>query len=300
MPPRRSSTEQFIEDLQSDVTVRREAAVARLRLLGARAVPRLAAFIESGAPARARALALSALEGMSDAQAAKTAHACLDDRDVDVVVAALGVLRGWVVQESGTALLERISAMAIDAARDARIRIAAVDALSDLPDNLVAPIRAQAPPPESAGPPLDNPAPAREWVEAHGRSATLATLHDAIKSFRDAENRAETSGERSEWLRARGVAHSTLAVRGSRIALYDARETFSTARSPLPPGFLEAMARMGDGSCLEPLARAWSATGDAVWRAQLAETARQIVTRSKLGGRNAVLKGIRANWAGFI
>ena len=103
--------------------------------------------------------------------------------------------------------------------RDARVRVAAMDALSDLPDDLVRPIREQAPPPEAGGPALDNPVAAREWVDAHGSRATLATLHDAIKSFRDAENRAETSGARSEWLRARGAAHRTLAVRGSRIAL---------------------------------------------------------------------------------
>jgi hypothetical protein len=91
-----------------------------------------------------------------------------------------------------------------------------------------------------------------------------------------------------------------LADRGSRLALYDARETFSSAQSPLPPGFLEAIGQVGDASCLEPLARAWSATREARWRAQLSETARQIVVRSKLGGRNAVVKGIRANWVGFI
>jgi hypothetical protein len=157
-----------------------------------------------------------------------------------------------------------------------------------------------APPPEAAGPPQDNPVAARDWIEAHGDRATLATLHDAIKAFRDSEAEADTSRGREEWTRARGAAHRILAARGSRLALYDARETFSSAQSPLPPGFLEAIRRIGDASCLEPLARAWSATREATWRAQLSDAAREIVARSKLGARNAVVKGIRANWAGFI
>jgi hypothetical protein len=224
----------------------------------------------------------------------------LEATDVEVLVAALGVLRSWVPQESGTRLLEAIAAIAVDRSRDARVRVAALDALSDLPDDLVRPIREQAPPPEAAGPPQDNPVAARDWIEAHGDRATLATLHDAIKAFRDSEAQADTSRGREEWTRARGAAHRILAARGSRLALYDARETFSSAQSPLPPGFLDAIRRIGDASCLEPLARAWSATREATWRAQLSDAAREIVARSKLGARNAVVKGIRANWAGFI
>ena len=220
--------------------------------------------------------------------------------DSETVIAALGVLRSWVAQETGTRLLEAITTIAVDSNRDARVRVAAIDALSELPDELVRPIREQGPPPEAGGPSSDNPVAALGWVEAHGGKATLATLHDAIKTFRDSETRAETSRGREEWMKARAVAHRVLAERGSRLALYDARETFSTAQAPLPPGFLEAIRSIGDASCLEPLARAWSASGDARWRDQLADAARQIVRRAKLGGRNAVIKGIRANWAGFL
>jgi len=297
---RPSEVDRLIADLESSDPIRRDASVARLRVLGPRAFPRLARFIESPATSSARALAISALDGLEDPHAIDVAFAALNATDIDTVVAALNVLRGWVPRESGTRLLEAITAIAVDRERDARIRVAALDALSDLPDDLLRPIREQAPPPEAGGPALDNPVAARDWVESHGARATLATLHDAIKSFRDAESRAETSGEKSEWLRARGVAHGMLALRGSRLALYDARETFSAAKEPLPPGFVETIANLGDATCLEPLARAWSATRDATWRAQLSEAARRIVTRAKLGGRNAVVKGIRANWSGFI
>jgi hypothetical protein len=297
---RPSEVDRLIADLESSNSVSREASVARLRVLGARALPRLTTLIASSATTSARALAISALDGIEDPHAAEIALTVLSESDVDIVVAALGVLRSWVPKETGTRLLESITAIAVDRSRDARIRVAALDALSELPDHLVSPIREQAPPPEAAGPPHDNPVAAREWIEAHGGKATLATLHDAIKAFRESEGRADTSRGREEWLKARGAVHQVLAARGSRLALYDARETFSTAQSPLPAGFLEAITRVGDASCLEPLARAWSATREANWRAQLSEAARQIVARAKLGGRSTVVRGIRANWAGFI
>jgi hypothetical protein len=294
-----SEVDRLIADLESSDPIRRDASVARLRVLGARALPRLARFIQSSASGT-RALAMSALEGLDDSHASEIALTALSESEVDIVVAALGVLRSWVPRETGTRLLESIAAIAVDRSRDARIRVAALDALSELPDHLVRPIREQVPPPEAGGPPLDNPVSAREWIEAHGAKATLATLHDAIKAFRESEGRTDTSRGREEWLKARGAAHQMLGARGCRLALYDARETFSTAQSPLPAGFLEAIARVGDASCLEPLARAWSATREASWRAQLAEAARQIVARARLGGRSAVVKSIRANWAGFI
>jgi len=297
---RRSDVDRLIADLDAASPVRRDAAVARLRVIGARALPRLAAFITSATTPAARTLAIGALDGIDDRQACEIALTTLDASDAGVVIAALGVLRPWVTKESGTRLLEAITAIAVDRAREARIRLAAIDALSDLPEPLLRPIREQAPPPEAGGPPLDNPVAAREWVEAHGRQATLATLHDTVTRFRESEERAETSRAREEWMRARGVAHRLLAERGSRLAMYDARETFSATAVPLPPGFLDAVALVGDGSCLEPLARAWSAAHDAAWRAQLTATALQIIARAKLGGRSAVVKAIRANWAGFI
>jgi hypothetical protein len=297
---RAHDVDRLIADLQSPDPVRRDASVARLRVLGARALPRLSTFIAAHDTGGARAHALSALDGVDDPRVIAIASKALAASDAETVIAALGVLRSWVAQESGTRLLEAITAIAVDRGRNARVRVAAIEALSDLPDHLVRPIREQAPPPEAGGPSLDNPVAALGWVEAHGEKATLATLHDAIKRFRDSEGRADTSRGREEWLKARAAAHRMLADRGSRLALYDARETFSAAHAPLPAGFLDALERVGDASCLEPLARAWSASRDARWREQLSGIARQILIRSKLGSRNAVVKGIRANWAGFI
>lgn len=296
-----SQIDRLIADLQSTDPVRRDAAVARLRVLGTRALPRLAKFLESDAPATARALAISALEGVEDRRAMTIALSALESADADAVVAALSVLRGWVPKETGTRVLEAVTAIAVDRTRDGRIRFAASDALSDLPDHLVRPIKDQAPPPASVGPPLDDAAAAREWVEAHGRGATLATLHDAVKAFREREESVASGARRDEWLLARSITHEVLAERGSRLALYDLREAFSTARAPLPPGFLVAAVKVGDASCLEPLARAWAASArGAAWRNQVSEAAREIVRRSKLGGRSPVIKGLRVTWPGFV
>lgn len=297
----RSPLERLIADLHASDPLRRDAAVARLRVLGARAVPRLAAIIESESATAPRALALAALEGTQDPRVMELALGCLDSADGETIIAALGVLRGWVTVESGTRVLEAVTAIAVDPSRDARIRLAAVEALSDLPAHLVEPIRAQAPPPESAGPALDDPAAAREWVEAHAGKATLSSLHDAVKAFREHESATASPRAREEWTRARGAVHAALAARGSRVAFYDVKEAIEAAHDPLPPGFLEAMRALGDASGLEPLARAWAAAPrGSQWREQVAETAREIVRRSKLTARNAVLKEIRANWAGFV
>ena len=64
---------------------------------------------------------------------------------------------------------------------------------------------------------------------------------------------------------------------------------------------LTAMAAVGDASCLEPMARAWSATPDETWwRTRLAEAGANMMRREKLTGRSAVVKRIRAKWPGFI
>jgi hypothetical protein len=296
---RPSHVDRLIDDLQAVDPIRRDAAVARLRVLGVRALPRLASYIASSA-STARARAISALEGTQDPRAAEIALAALGTTDVETAIAALGVLRGWVTQETGTRLLEAITAIAVDRDRNARVRFAAIDALSELPEHLVRPIREQAPPPESAGPALDDPLAAREWVAAHGHAATLSALHDVVKAFREREASAPSSRGRDEWQRARGAAHKALAERGSRVALYDLKETFSATRVALPPGFLEAITTLGDATCLEGLARAWASTRGAAWRGQLVEAAQHIRRRSKLSGRSAVVKDIRARWEGFL
>jgi len=293
--------DRLIADLQSSDSIRRDAAVARLRILGNRALPRLIDLVAAHESAAVRALALDTLEGLDDVRAIDVAFEALRDGNIEVVIAALGVLRRWVAEETGTRLLDAITAITVDRSRDARVRVAALAALSELPEHLVRPIRDQAPPPESAGPSLDDPVQVREWIQAYGAGATLSTLHELITRTREREHAESSSRLRSEWLQARGRAHQALAKRDSLVALYDLRETFEAATGALPQSFLSTAAAIGDASCLEPLARAWATAGkDLDWNHQLSTTAAAIMRREKLTGRSAAVKKLRANFPGFI
>jgi HEAT repeat protein len=293
--------DRLIADLQSSDSIRRDAAVARLRILGNRALPRLTDLVAAHESAAVRALALDAIEGLDDVRVIDVAFDALRDGDIEVVIAALGVLRRWVAEETGTRLLDAITAITVDRSRDARVRVAALAALSELPEHLVRPIRDQAPPPESAGPSLDDPVQVREWIQAYGAGATLSTLHELITRTREREHAESSSRLRSEWLQARGRAHQALAKRDSLVALYDLRETFEAATGALPQSFLSTAAAIGDATCLEPLARAWAAAGkDLDWNHQLSTTAATIMRREKLTGRSAAVKKLRANFPGFI
>jgi len=296
-----SDIDRLIADLQSTDSIRRDAAVARLRILGSRALPRLIDLITSDAPASVRALALDALDGVNDVRAIDVAFDALRDGDVDVVISALGTLRAWVPGETGTRLLDAITAMTVDRARDARVRVAALAAISELPEHLLRPIRDQAPPPESAGPSLDDPVAVREWIQAYGSDATLSTLHALVTKTREREHAESSSRLRSEWLQARGRAHQALARRQSLVAVYDLRETFETATGALPQTFVSSAAAIGDASCLDPLARAWAAAGkDLNWKHELSTTAAAIMRRERLTGRSAAVKKLRANFPGFV
>jgi len=293
--------DRLIADLQASDSIRRDAAVARLRILGQRALPRLVDLVAAHESASVRALALDALEGLDDVRAIDVAFDALRDGDVDVVIAALDVLRRWVAGETGTRLLDAITAIAVDRSRDARVRVAALAALSELPEHLVRPIRDQAPPPESAGPSLEDPVAVGEWIQAYGADASLSMLHELVTRTREREQAESSSRLGSEWLQARGRAHHALAKRSSRVALYDLRETFEAATSALPQSFLSTAAAIGDASCLEPLARAWAAAGkDLNWKHELFTTAATIMRREKLTGRGAVVKKLRANFPGFV
>jgi hypothetical protein len=76
--------------------------------------------------------------------------------------------------------------------------------------------------------------------------------------------------------------HQALAFRGSRVAVYDLRETLAEAKEPLPASFLAALHVVGDKSCLKPVAAAHHRTADEHWRAQLAAAYRAIAKRERV------------------
>ena len=140
----------------------------------------------------------------------------------------------------------------------------------------------------------------RNWSRHRpSRPASLAALHTLLQRLREREA-SEPGSRRAEWTGARGAAHAALAARGSRIALYDLRETLEAATEPLPAEFLTALADIGDETCLEGIAAAYvkarSKRGNDWWRNTLADAFRAIVGREKITRRNAVMKKIEKRW----
>ena len=78
------------------------------------------------------------------------------------------------------------------------------------------------------------------------RLTVLRRLVDVIRE-RERHRGDET---RAQWMAVRGQVHQHLASRGSRIALYDLRDTLDRMRGPIPVGFLAAAATVGDAACL--------------------------------------------------
>jgi hypothetical protein len=180
------------------------------------------------------------------------------------------------------------------------VRLAALDALSALPRDLVQPVRRQVPAGAGARLTFDDPIAAREWLASHQR-APFSTLHDFVTETRGRERVEPAARRRQDWVVARGAAHAALARRGSRVALYDLRESFDAAQGPLPLDFLVAASAIGDAACLEPLARAWAASpDDQWWRDRLHDAAADIMKREKLTARNAAVKRIRTKYSGFL
>ncbi len=97
-----------------------------------------------------------------------------------------------------------------------------------------------------------------------------------------------------------------LALRGSRLALYDLRESLEGGPVRLPASFLAALHVLGDASCLEPLATVWGAAGadpsadGARWRQQLAAAFKAIAQREKITKRHAQMKRIATRWPGLV
>ena len=92
-------------------------------------------------------------------------------------------------------------------------------------------------------------------------------------------------------MRVRGAVHFALAIRGSRVAAYDLRETLAGATPALPADFIAAAGLVGDASCLDAIAAALAAPPSAVddrdqrWRDDLVRAGRAIVQRERLTQR---------------
>ena len=301
--------DRLIAQLRDGSPVEREAAIARLRVIGARAIDRLARLIRSGAPPAAHTAALKALEGVDDPRARDIAIESLNAGTPAVAATAVATLRPRLALDAS--VLDAVTAAALDKSRPAAVRLAALDALSDLPRPTIQPVLQQVggddpslaarAASDGTAAAFDHPAGIREWLSVRGGAAPLSEIHDAIVRIRAREREEPSARRRQEWQLACGAAHLALAKRDSRVALYDLRETFDAAQGALPLDFLSAVVLIGDASCVEPLARAWSAGGqEPWWRDQVAQAIHTIAARAKLTARHAVTKRVRARYPGLM
>ncbi len=335
---RRSSSREvsaLLQDLESGTDAARDGAVARLSVIGTRAVEGLLALLKSSTATAVRTGTLAALEAIGDPRAADAALGCLEGDDPAVRAAAAGVLHRLLESPRGASVLDRLAAIAVDTTRPDPTRLAALESLRHVPgpalDLISARLRddpslavratvargggpAVRPPLEAleqaaAGGLPEHPDPLRQWLAAAGGDAPLPTLHSVVQRVRDRERKTNDPVRRAEWMTARAIVHQVLAARGSTVALYDLRETIESGEQA-PVEMLAALEAIGDRTCLEPIAAAYArligrpagrasareAENAGWWRDHLAEAFRTIAAREKLNERHAATKRLRARW----
>lgn len=314
-------------DLASDDALKRDAALARLTVAGARAVGRLMTMAEDRAvSASGRATAFRALEAIGDPRALTPALRAVADDEEEVALAAIDLARVFIRSANGVPAVDRLSAVALDGGRTVPVRLAAIQALRDLGEETLKPLLAaiaEDPRPEIAaaahqpaadlGAAIDplqcltdaadarlpgDPAILRRAIAQVGHEVALPLLQGLIDHVREREA-GEPRSRRADWTAARAAAHLALAQRGSRLALYDLRETLAAANEPLPVEFVTTVSEVGDVSCLEPLAAAYTQAGGSRqdwWPRHLSGAFRAIVARERVTRRHAVMKKIEKKW----
>ena len=317
---------QLMRGLSDSDPVTRESAVARLAVMGPRAVESLLREYLSADP-RLRSGILRALEGFVDPRALPIAKAALHGESPEQQAAAVGVLRGLLTSaraDVASGALDLLVAAALDPERSAAARLAAMDALRDAPADVAGPLRArlatdQDPDVRSrvsatrvadegndrdvwaaavSGRLPGSPAAMKTALITFRSQARLTELQRLVDHLRAREQRESDAARREEWRAVRGAVHQALAARNSRLALYDLRDSL-LGPERLPVAFVAALEEIGDESCLEPLAAAYDASSrssDTWWREHLAAAFRAIVQRGGLTRRHASVKRTMARW----
>lgn len=301
---------QLIDALGAD-PARREAAVARLIIIGERAVARLITAFDAAADRTTRIAILRVLESTADDRVLPLARRAVTAGS-DLAVESVAVLQGLIDRGSlpvQAEALDVLVAVAADDSAERRVRLAAGAAVEEVS-------RAIGGAPARTGPAAissdeavwedaaeghlpDDPETLRAAARAHAERAPLPTVHRVIECVRGRERATlSAGGERNargvgrQWRSVRGELHQTLARRGSRIALYDLRETLAESTEPEPLSFLAAIQMVGDASCLEPLAAAFarSAHASSPWRHHLAATFHAVARRERLNRRHSAMR----------
>jgi hypothetical protein len=314
----------LIGDLEGADAVKRDAAHARLAVIGTRAVRQVLEHLASAPPDASVGL-IGVLEAIPDARAVDPVIESLEHADGRVRLAAIKAARGLLTLPDGDRVLDRLTALALDATRVGAERAAAVDVLGSLPARTVGPllerlkqdasvdVRSAV---EHVGLQGDDPVGELEdsadgWlardpgavlhlVTRAGDRTPLSTLHRLIEKARSRETDGRR-GQQRDWATVRAALHLALARRASTVALYDLREALQAAHDPLPPDYLVAVTLIGDATCLEPLAVAYAAAHDLSdtehWRRDLRAAFNAIVEREGLTRRHAALRRVRARFS---
>ncbi len=138
-----------------------------------------------------------------------------------------------------------------------------------------------------------SPAPVRLALAGHGATVPLTVLHRLIERIRAHES-GKPADEQEAWRVLRATAHQELAARGSRLGVYDLRETLEALGDRTPVGMLSALQQVGDVSVLDDVADAWQRTTNDWFRGQLVAIFRAVVAREKLTRRHAAARKLAA------
>lgn len=326
----RSSSAPLIDALLEGDEIARETAAARLAIRGNAAVRSLVTALADASPdGQVRILGL--LERIGAPSALIPASRLLRHDDPDVAIAAVNAVAVHVISPRdriATQAVDKLTALALDATRDDRVRAASLDALAPLEETVTAPLRARLaddaspvvrekaleepamPRPAPAAPPdlarlvedaaggtLPNaPDTLRRHLAREAGRTPLTTLHRLIVTLREREATEQDDEHRAGWLLCRATAHQALASRGSRLAIYDLRETIAQLGQRVPVGFLAALTEVGDASCIDTLASAWTATDDSWFRQRLEAAFLAVVARERITKRHAAAKRMASHW----
>src|SRR5436190_12263060 len=198
---------QLVDALSGPDDVRREAAAARLRVIGPRAIDRLLGAYSKAPTAAVRVTILRVLEPIADARCVAPARAAATANDGDVAAAGAALLRGLVDAADprvANDALEALIAVALDETGSPEARRGAADVLRDLPAvmragilDALAATTAAAAQHRSSVPDLpevwraaldgrlpDRPAPLREALTAHAAASSLPQLQKLVDALR--------------------------------------------------------------------------------------------------------------------
>ena len=146
------------------------------------------------------------------------------------------------------------------------------------------------------GPLPDDPQTLRQQLSIEG--ADGAAARPAGPGAAAGEREATDAEGRTAWMTARAAAHLALASRGSRLALYDLRETLERSKDRCRSSSWRRSRESATPRASSAIAAAWvTAPADSEWwREHLVHAFRAIVVRERVTRRHAAMKKIARRW----